>query len=92
MLTSIKGTTLEAAMGFSWALINAGERVVEFSERVGANDLGAGLAELLVWKAGRAVVFVGARLEQGANRVAMWLGYEDGELSGVVAWPAAPAH
>jgi hypothetical protein len=88
MMKSIKSTTLEAAMRLSWALIRSGERVVEFSERMGANDLRAGLAELLILKAGRAIMFVGERLELGANWVAMALGYVDGELSGAVAWPA----
>lgn len=91
MLMSIKSTTLEAAMRLSWALINSGERVVAFSERVGANDLRAGFAELLMLKAGRAIMFVGERLELGVDRAAMGLGYADGELSGIVAWPD-PSH
>ncbi len=46
-----------------------------------------GRIELTVLRLGRAITLVGERFEAAANRVAMWAGNEDGELSGAVAWP-----
>ena len=84
----ITSTMLTSAMGFSWKLIRAGECVVEAAERWGADDQHAGFAELSVWKLGRAITAGGERLELAVNGFALRLGYGDGEVSGMVAWPA----
>lgn len=87
MLKSITRTMLTSAMGFAWTLIRAGEGVVALSERLGSDDLRADFAEMSVWRAGQAVVRSGEGLERLVNAVAMTLGYNDGEVSAMVAWP-----
>ena len=91
MLMSIKSTTLNTAMKLACHLITTGERVVAFSERRGANNLRARPTEMTLWRAGRVITFAGERLEACVNRVAMRLGYDDGELSEAAAWPASSA-
>lgn len=88
MTKSITDTMLTTAMGFAWKLIRTGERVVEAAESWGADDQHAGFTELFVRKAGTVVTIGGERLELAVNGLALWLGYNDGELSGMVAWPA----
>ena len=88
----ITDTVLMPAMGFSWKLMSTGEDVLALSVRHGAHaHLGASFAELSLWRLGRVITFAGERLEACANRVAMWLGYDDGELSEAAAWPASSA-
>ena len=91
MMKSITRTMLTSTMGFAWDLIKTGERIVAFAERRGATDERAGFAELFVRKAGKIITSVGGHLEPGVNKVAVWLGYSDGDVSGMVAWPV-PAH
>jgi hypothetical protein len=87
----ITSTMLTSAMRFAWRLINTGERVVAFAESWElheANEQRAGFVELAVWRAGTAIVSMGEGLELAVNRFALWLGHGDGEVSGMVAWPA----
>jgi ParB family transcriptional regulator, chromosome partitioning protein len=49
----------------------------------------AGFAECIVWRAGKAANSAGERLELDINRLAIWLNYHDGEVSGLVACPKA---
>jgi hypothetical protein len=88
MMKSIADTMFTSAMGFAWTLIRAGESTVAFGESWGANDQHAGFAELSMWKAGRAIAGAGEGLELAVNRFALWAGYDDGEVSSMVAWPA----
>ena len=91
MMNSITYTMLTSAMGFAWRkLIRTGERIGAAAERWevnGANELQAGFVELSVWRAGRTMVRAGESLELFVNWLAMRLGYRDGEVSGMVAWP-----
>lgn len=87
----IKDTMLTSAMGFAWDLIHTGECIVEFSENwdlTEASDLRAGLVERLLHKTGCIVTSAGERLEPAVNNLSMLLGYNDGEVAGMVAWPA----
>lgn len=88
MIKSITDAMLTTAMGFAWTLIRAGESTVTFGESWGAADQCAGFAELSMWKTGRAIIRAGERLELAVNGFALWSGYGDGEVSGMVAWPA----
>jgi hypothetical protein len=91
MLKSVTRTMLTSAMGFAWELIKAGGRIVAYAEGwevTKANEDRAGFVELVVWRAGNAIVCMGERLELSVNSLAMGLGYSDGEVSGIVAWPA----
>lgn len=88
MLKSMTHTMLTSTMGVAWDLIKTGERIGAFAERWGANDQHVGFAELSMCKAGRMITSAGERLELSVNRCALWLGYNDGEVSGIVAWPA----
>ena len=93
-MKSIERVALKGFMGSAWHLIlDTGPRVFAFAERWGADeayDLRAGFVELRAWKAGKSITALGERLELGVNRIAMWLGYGDGEVSGMVAWPEMP--
>jgi hypothetical protein len=83
---------LTPALWLSWKLMNAGDFAKDHADRWGADDHArAGFSEVTVLRLSEALQSAGERLEAVANRVAMWLGYEDGELSGIVAWPD-PAH
>jgi hypothetical protein len=78
-------------MGFAWDRIKTGERIAALAERWPmneANELNASFAELSAWKAGRLITIASERLELAVNGLAMWLGYNDGEISGMVACPA----
>lgn len=91
MIKEITRTLLTGTMGFAWDRIKTGERIVAFAESWEvneANELRAGFAELSVWRAGRIITIASERLELGVNRFALWLGYSDGEISGMVACPA----
>src|SRR5437762_11332757 len=88
MINLITGVVLTNSMAFGWKLIKAGERVVALAERWGADDQEAGLAEVSVRKAGTLMTVGGERLELAVNGFAVWCGYADGEVSGMVAWPA----
>ena len=88
MLKSITRTMLTSTMSFAWKLIRTGERVVEGAESWGVNDRHASFAELSVRKVGTVITTGGERLELAVNRVALRLGYNDGEVSGMVACPA----
>jgi len=94
MLKSITQAMLVSAMGFAWAIITTGQRSVERSEAVGITDPQkpyAGFLETMVWRKGWATVRMGERLETLVNWLAMKLGRNDGEVSGLVAWPLALA-
>jgi len=87
----ITSTMLTSAMGFAWDTIRVGEYVVAFAESWElheGNEQRAGFVELSVWGTGRGIVRMGERLERAVNRLAMKLGYNDGDVSGMVAWPA----
>jgi hypothetical protein len=91
MLKSITRTMLTSAMGFAWGVIRSGERGVECSEALGRTDPEkpyAGFVEKTQYLARRARVCAGESLELSVNRFAMKRGYNDGEVSGMVAWPA----
>jgi hypothetical protein len=88
MLKSITNTMFVSTMSFAWKLIGTGERVSAAAERWGANDQHAGLAEHYVRKAGRNMTVAGELLELTVNALAMRFRYRDGEVSGMVAWPA----
>lgn len=84
----ITSTMLVSTMGFAWDMIRAGQRVVAFAESWEAhegNEQSAGFVELAVWRAGSAIVRMGERLELWANGLAVRVGYNDGEVSGMVA-------
>jgi hypothetical protein len=90
MMNSITRTMLTSTMGFAWNLIKTGERIVAFADRWElheGNEQRAGFVELSVWRTGAAIVSIGEGLERAVNRFALWLGYDDGEVSGMVAWP-----
>jgi hypothetical protein len=52
-----------------------------------SNQECAGFVELAVWRAGRAIAVAGERLEMWVKALAVSGGYDDGEVSGIVAWP-----
>ena len=87
MMKSITRKMLTSTMDFSWDTIKAGERIVAFAESWGAKDQHAGFAELSMRQAGTVVTIAGERLELVVNGLALWLGYNDGEVSGMVVWP-----
>jgi hypothetical protein len=93
MMKSITTTMLVSAMAFAWGTIRAGERGVERSEAIGSADLKdyAGLWETMAARKGCAMVRTGERLELWVSALAMKLGYRDGEVAGLVAWPISPA-
>jgi hypothetical protein len=91
MLKSVTRTMLTRAMGFAWDLIKVGERVVAYAESwevTETNAQRASFVELTVWRTGNVIVGTGERLELGVNSLAMRLGWDDGEVSSLVAWPA----
>jgi hypothetical protein len=83
----ITSTMLTSALGSAWDIIKTGERISEATEGWGTDEH-ASLAEGFVKKTGRAITAMGERLELSVNWLAMKLGYSDGEVSGMVAWPA----
>lgn len=87
MLKSITQAALTSTMGLAWDMIATGGRVVAFAESWElheGNEQPAGFVELAVWRAGRAIVITGERLELRANALAVRLGYNDGEVSGML--------
>jgi hypothetical protein len=91
MLKLITSTMLTSAMVFAWDVIHTAGRGVERSEAIGIIDPEkpyAGFAEKAKWQISGATVRTGEKLERGVNWFAMKLGYSDGEVSGMVAWPA----
>lgn len=93
-MKSITRTLLTGSMGFAWDMIKAGERVVTYTESWELNERNqerAGFVELAVWRSGRVIVVAGEGLELWVNALAMRLGYNDGEVSGLVAWPSTLA-
>jgi hypothetical protein len=92
MLKSITQAALTSTMGLAWKLITTGERVVAFAESWQLHEGNAdraGFVELTVWRAGRAIVRMGERLELRVNALAVGLGYNDGEVSGMLMHLAA---
>jgi hypothetical protein len=92
--SAITQALLTSIMGFAWDIITAGERVVAVAQNWAlheGNEQSAGFVELTVWRTGRAIVVAGERLELWVNAVGMRLGYRDGEVSRIVAWPPALA-
>ena len=88
MMNAVTTTMLTSTMSFAWTTISAGERVVAVSERLGLHekyDERAGFVEQAVWRTGRAIVVAGEALELRVNALAMWLGYNDAEVSSWVA-------
>jgi hypothetical protein len=88
MLNSITRTMLTSAMGFARDTITAGERIVAFAERWGADeayDLRAPYSEIWINNRGENVTFMGEQLERFVNWLGMKLGYLDGEVSGWLA-------
>jgi hypothetical protein len=86
--------TLTSFMGLAWNIVHAGERTVERCEAIGITDLKkpyAGFREKMAWRIGWGMVRVGEGLQHGVNWFAMRLGYRDGEVSAMIAWPT-PAH
>ena len=91
MTNSITHTMLTSTMGCAWDITHMGERGVERSEAIGIIDPEkpyAGFAEKTKWQISGATVRTGAKLERGVNWFAMKLGYSDGAVSAMVAWPA----
>jgi hypothetical protein len=91
MMTSIKDAMLVNAMGFAWHVVRSGESSVERSEAIGITDPEkpySGLLERMATRKAWATVRAGERLEAFVNSLAMKLGYRDGEVSGIVAWPS----
>ena len=91
MLKLIIRTVLTSAMGFAWDITRTGERGVERSEAIGIIDPEkpyAGFAEKAKWQISGATVRTCEELERGVNWFAMKLGYSDGAVSALVAWPA----
>ena len=90
MIKAATQAILTSSMSFAWYTIKSGERIVAFAESWElheGNQERAGFVELGVNRVGRAIVSAGERLELRVNAVAMRLGYDDGEVSGLVAWP-----
>ena len=85
MMKSITRTMLTRAMCFAWDIIRSGERIVEACESWEAEDQHAGLVEMSMWKVGTAFTAGGERLELWVNGLAVRFGYNDGEVSGMVA-------
>jgi hypothetical protein len=91
MLKLITSTMLTSVIGFAWDAIRMGERGVERSEAIGIIDPEkpyAGFVEKTKWQISGATVRTCEKLERGVNWFAMKLGYGDGAVSGMVAWPA----
>jgi hypothetical protein len=87
MMKSITRTMLTSAMGIAWKLISTGEHVVAYSESwevTEANAASAGFVERAVWRAGTTILRIGEWLELAVNRAAMGMGYNDGEVSGMM--------
>jgi hypothetical protein len=94
MLKSIARALLTSIMGFAWGTIKVGEDVVAFAESWEVhegNEQSAGVGELSVWRSGNAIVRMGERLELWVNGLAVRFGYNDGEVSGMVAGSLALA-
>jgi hypothetical protein len=92
MMKSITRTMLTSTMGFAWKLIRTGGRIVAFAESWElheGNEQRAGFVELSVWRTGMTIVSIGEVLERSVDRFALWLGYGDGDVSDMVAWPAS---
>jgi hypothetical protein len=90
MLKLVERALLTSTMGFAWDLIKAGERIVAYSESWGADeayDLRAPFAERWIHNRGMSIIAMSERLELSVNWLAMKLGYEDGEVSRMVASP-----
>jgi len=86
MMKSIR-KMLTSAMGFAWYIVHAGERTVERCEAIGITDPEkpyAGFLEKMAWWKGWAMVRTGEGLELFINGLAMKLGYNDGEVSGML--------
>jgi hypothetical protein len=86
MMKSITQAVLTSTMGFAWAVISMGERGVERSEAIGITDPQkpfAGLLETAVWRKSCATVRAGELLERFVNWTGLYLGYSDGEVSGL---------
>ncbi len=89
MLRLVTRGMLTGAIGFAWATIKTGERIVAYAENWEITEVNAeraGFVELAVWRVGRAVLRAGERLELAVDEFVMWLGYDDGEVTGVGAW------
>jgi hypothetical protein len=90
MLKSITRTLLTSTMGFAWDIISTGERGITRSEALGVTDPEkryAGGVEKMTYQTRMAMVRVGEGLEMFLNWCGVKLGYSDGEVSGMVAWP-----
>lgn len=88
MMKLIAHTMLTSTMGIAWKLIRTGECVVAVAESWElheGNAQRAGFVELSVWRTGRAIVRMGERLELRVNGLGVRLGYNDGEVSDMVA-------
>lgn len=82
MLKSMMDAMLTNAMGFAWRqLMRTGERFSEVAERR------AGLSEVFLGTLGQIFTSAGEHLEYGINWVGVRLGYYDGEVSSMAAWP-----
>jgi hypothetical protein len=87
MMKSITQAMLTNAMGFAWDVTKAGERIVEFAERWGADeayDLRAPYSEIWIRHRGENVTAMGEQLERFVNWLGMKLDYRDAEVSGWV--------
>jgi hypothetical protein len=90
MIKAITRAMLTGTMDFTCAQIKTGKRIVAFAESWEVNEAdapGAGFAEMSVWRVGSILTAAGEHLELGVNWCAMRLGYYDGEISGMAAWP-----
>ena len=86
-MKSITQAMLTNTMGLAWGIIGTGQRIVERSEAIGITDPlkpYAGFLETMVWRRGNAIVSAGEHLELWVNALAMRLGYNDGEVSGLL--------
>ena len=93
-MKSIARKTLTSTMGFTWYMTGTWESAVARSEAIGIIDPEkpyAGFAEKTMYRIRLAMVRAGEGLALLVNWFAMRLGYGDGEVSGMVAWPT-PAH
>jgi hypothetical protein len=94
MMKSITGTMLTSTMSFGFAILDAGDRSLERSDAVEITDPEkpyAGFHEKMLWRTGLTTRFIGEGLVLSVNWLSMKLGYYDGEVSGMAAWPA-PVH
>jgi hypothetical protein len=86
MLKSIMHTILTSILRFAWKLVRTREHIVAFAESWElheANEKRAGFVELAVWRTGTAVVRIGVALERSVDRFALWVGFSDGDVTGV---------